>query len=65
MMNNPEYRALMLDKLGAVDKDEHLLVLDTIQAGCRAFNKKHEIQLGFERMEDNNNFWVFFWDEKI
>ena len=65
IMNNPEYRALMLDKLGAVDKDEHLLVLDAIQAGCRAFNKKHEIQLGFEKMEENNNCWVFFWDEKI
>lgn len=65
MMNNPEYRAIMLDKLGAVDKDEYLLVLDTIQAGCRGFNKKHKIQLGFERMEENNNCWVFFWDEKI
>ena len=65
IMNNPGYRALMLDKLGAVDKDEHLLVLDAIQTGCRAFNKKHEIQLGFEKMEENDNCRVFFWDEKI
>lgn len=65
IMDNQEYRTIMLDMMGAEDKSVSEDIIKTVQTGCKTFNTSHEIQLGFERFDENEGHWTFFWDEKI
>lgn len=65
MIVNPEYRAIMLDKLEAEEKMVSSRIIKAVMDGCAAFNETHNIKLGFRQLEENNNGWTLFWEEEI
>ena len=65
MIANPEYRALMLDKLEAEDKKVRAELITNIRLACKEFNKTHETQLDFEQLEDNEGQWTLMWSDPL
>ena len=65
LRDNPEYRQQFLDSLGARDMAMSYEILLAIKQGCRAFNERHDIQLGFYPDEENGGRWTFYWDEPV
>ena len=65
MMDNPQFRAVMLDMLGAEDKSVSREIIEHLQMSCRAFNRNHVTQLEFSQLEENNDRWTLTWDEPV
>ena len=65
MMDNPEYRAAMLDMMGAEDKSVSAEIINHVQMTCAAFNETHETQLSFTQLEENDGRWTLSWDEPL
>lgn len=63
MMNNPQFRAVILDMLDAEEKAVSQEMYEAIKTGCIAFNRTHDTQLSFDRLEENDNNWTLFWEE--
>ena len=65
IMDNPEYRATMLNLIGAVDKSVITELINHIRMSCTAFNKMHKTQLSFTQLEENEGRWTLAWDEPL
>ena len=65
ILENPGYRAVMLDMMDAEDKSVSREILHALAVGIKAFNECHKTQLNFMREEENNNEWTFSWDEPL
>ena len=63
MMNNPQFRAVILNMLDAEEKAVSQEMYEAIKTGCIAFNRTHDTQLSFDRLEENDNNWTLFWEE--
>ena len=65
IIENPAYRMTMLNMLGAVDKAAVAEMIRDIQTTCKAFNERHETQLSFTQLEENEGRWTLAWDEPL
>lgn len=65
ILDNPAYRATMLELLGAVDKAAMIEMIQDIQMTCKAFNERHDTQLSFTQLEENEGRWTLAWDEPL
>lgn len=65
IMENPEYRATMLHLIGAEEESVSQELVLHIKESCKAFNRTHETQLVFERLEENDGKWTLAWDEPL
>lgn len=66
LQDDPEFRATMLDMLGAEDKSVSSEIIDAVKRGCRGFNERHnDIVLDFRRLEENDGQWTLIWDEAL
>lgn len=66
MLDNPEFRATMLEMLGAEDKSVSNGIIEAVKRGCKGFNELHnDIVLDFRRLKENNGEWTLMWDEAL
>lgn len=65
MMDNPQFRTVMLDMLGAEDKSVSQDIIEHLQVSCKEFNRTHETQINFTKLEEYGGKWTLTWDEPM